>query len=559
MLRGDLAAGLTVGTMLIPQGMAYALVAGLPPVYGLYAAITPQIFYALLGTSRQLAVGPVAMDSLLVAAGVSVIAEEGSANYLAYAILLALLVGVIQLLLGCLRMGFVTNLLARPVISGFTSAAAIIIGLNQMKHLLGYPISSDPNAFLLIQEVLSNISEIHIPSVLLGVGGLVVIKLSRHIIPKMPASLLVVVLGILLVTTFNLFEQGVKIVGSIPAGLPQLLIPELNWQVLNELLPLAVTIAVVGYIEAFSVAKAIESKKRDHAVSPNQELLALGAANFFGSLFQSFPVTGGFSRSAVNYQSGANTQLASLISAMLVAVTLLFFTGIFYYLPNAILAAIILVAVSGLIDWRYARQLWKDNRLEFGLLIATFFVTLNFSMVPGILAGISLSILLLLYRLGYPHIAVLGRVPGHREFRNVKRFAHLDRWEDVLILRLDGPLTFVNIQYFRDFVLRSLDAQVMKTKAVLLDAGPVSYLDATAAQGLRDLLAHLRSREIVFYLADVIGPVRDQLHRTNLIEEIGTHNVFLDLNDAIAFHEKHEKDAFHQAAVQTGELDQNQI
>ncbi|HEY9117639.1 MAG TPA: sulfate permease, partial [Roseivirga sp.] len=449
-LRGDVFAGITVGIMLIPQGMAYALIAGLPPVYGLYASVVPQLIYAILGTSRQLSVAPVAMDSLLVATGVSVMALEGSEAYITYAIMLALLMGIAQFTLGLIRMGFITNLLARPVISGFTSAAAIIIGLNQLKYFLGIELEKSSQVYEIIVSAVNQLNQTHIATLLLGIAGVIIIKGAKRINQKIPGALIAVIVGILLVAGLGLENKGVSIVKEVPSGLPSFMMPDLSLETIQKLLPLALTIAVVAFMEAFSVAKAIEAKRRDYKVIPNQELIALGASNIVGSLFQSFPVTGGFSRSAVNHQAGANTPLASIFSAILVAITLLFLTPLFYDLPHAILAAIIMVAVAGLIDLSYARTLWRTNKVEFGLLMATFFVTLQFSMVPGIVTGIILSILILLFKAANPHMAILGRVKGFKEYRNIKRFENLETWTEVLVLRVDAPFVFVNIQTIKD-------------------------------------------------------------------------------------------------------------
>jgi SulP family sulfate permease len=547
----DLFAGLTVGIMLIPQGMAYALIAGLPPVYGLYAAIVPQLIYAILGTSRQLAVGPVAMDSLLVAAGVSVLAREGTDTYIAFAILLATFMGIFQLLLGVLRMGFITNLLSKPVISGFTSAAAIIIGLNQLKHLLGVEIEKSNRVYEIVISAFSQLGATHLITFLLGIGGIVLIKGVKKIHNSIPGALLSVIIGTLLVYLFQLDQGGVSIVESIPQGLPAFKIPDLTVKEVSELIPLALTISVVAFMEAFSVAKAIESKKRDHKVRANQELIALGAANFVGSLFQSYPVTGGFSRSAVNDQTGAVTPLSSVISATIVALILIFLTPLFYFLPKAILASVIMVAVVGLIDLKYTRQLWKDSKIEFALLMATFLITLNFSMVPGIVSGIVLSILYLLYKSAYPHIARLGRVKDHHEFRNIYRFKDLEVWENIMILRVDAPLTFINIQYFRQYIENAILESNDRIDTIILDAGPVSHLDATASQGIKDMLTYLAENNIEFLLCDVIGPVRDILQKTGLNEIIQKEHIFLDLTEAVRYATTHNEGRYKEYALQS--------
>ena len=549
-LKGDISAGMTVGVMLIPQGMAYAMIAGLPPVYGLYAAIVPQLIYAMLGTSRQLSVGPVAMDSLLVAAGVSVLATEGTQAYITFAILLAFFMGVFQFLLGTLRLGFITNLLSKPVISGFTSAAAFIIAINQLKHLLGVQLKKSNQLHEVIWSAVQKANQISWPTLMIGIGGILAILVIKKYFPKVPGALLAVVSGILVVMAFDLDGLGVKIVADIPAGLPVFIVPDFSFEAFQQLAPLAMTIAVIAFMEAYSVAKAIESKKREYGIRPNQELMALGLANVIGSMFQSYPVTGGFSRSAVNFQSGAQTQLSSVISAILVGITLLFLTGLFYYLPNAILAAIIMVAVANLIDLKFAITLWKENKVEFALLMATFLVTVSYSMVAGIVTGILLSILVLLFRLAYPHIAQLGRVKGHHEYRNIRRFKGLETWPHVLIFRVDAPLTFINIQYFRDFIEQVILAQEEGVEYVIIDAGPVSHLDATASHGLSDFLQFLKEKEITLLICDIIGPVRDTLHDTGMIDIIGKQHIFLDINGAIGFAVDHTEGQYKEIALQ---------
>ena len=552
-LGGDLFAGLTVGIMLIPQGMAYALIAGLPPVYGLYASIVPQLIYAIFGTSRQLSVAPVAMDSLLVAAGISVLATEGTDTYIASTLLLAFFMGLFQLLLGIFRMGFITNLLSKPVISGFTSAAAIIIGLNQLQYLIGAEITKSNRVFEMVFEVFQKLDEIHLPTLLIGAGGIAIIYILKRIHTAIPGALIAVSVGIMLVIGLDLSQNGVAIVEAIPVGLPSFQLPNFSLGRLSELAPLAMTISVVAFMESYSVAKAIEAKRRNYKVSPNQELIGLGAANLIGSLFQSYPVTGGFSRSAVNEQSGANTPLSSIISAVLVALTLLFLTPIFFYLPKAILASVIMVAVANLINISYVKSLWSENKLEFSLLVITFLVTLNFSMVPGIITGVLLSILILLYKSAYPHIAVLGRLEGQSEFRNIRRFKDLEVWEDKLIVRVDASLTFINIQYIKDYIQEALESNT-KISELIVDFSPVGYLDATAVQGLFGLLQTLEEKKVKLILTDIVGPVRDTLHSTGLLERIGIENIYLVLNDAL---EKQSSSSYEkrEVALQHGLVD----
>ena len=416
-LRGDLIAGLTVGVMLIPQGMAYAMIAGLPPIYGLYASTVPLIIYALLGTSRQLAVGPVAMVSLLTAAGIGVLAEGGTDTYLTLAITLALLVGIIQFALGVFKLGFLVNFLSHPVISGFTSAAALIIGLSQLKHLLGVDLARSHHVHEILIEAFGRTDDISWQTVTIGVLGILLITGVKKWLPMIPGPLLAVLFGIGATWDLGLTDFGVKIVGTVPSGLPTVAIPHISYDTMQLLLPTALAIALVSFMESIAVAKAIQAKHKDYDVSPNQELIALGAANIGGSFFQSYPVTGGFSRTAVNDQSGAKTGMASIISAGLIVLTLLFLTPIFYYLPNAILASVIMVAVFGLIDIKEARHLWHSDRSDFWMLIVTFASTLALGIEQGIGIGVLLSLGLLIFRTTRPHIAELGQVSGHGTFQ----------------------------------------------------------------------------------------------------------------------------------------------
>ena len=309
-LKGDLSAGLTVGIMLIPQGIAYAMIAGLPPIYGLYTAMIPQIVYAIFGTSRQLAVGPVAMDSLIVAAGVAALAEVGSEHFIEFAILLAFMMGVLQVAFGLFRLGFLVNFLSKPVISGFTSAASLIIGLNQLKHLLGINIHRNNKLQNLLLEAFSHLNEIHWITFSIGFGAIITIVLFKKYLKKIPAALVVVIVSILIVKFLHLEQSGVKIVGHIPEGLPSFRLPHFDKEIMIKLFPISLTLSFIAFLEAISVAKAVELKHNNYKVVPNQELIALGMGNIIGSLFQSYPSTGGFSRTAVNDQDGANTPLA---------------------------------------------------------------------------------------------------------------------------------------------------------------------------------------------------------------------------------------------------------
>jgi SulP family sulfate permease len=538
-LAGDISAGLTVGVMLIPQGMAYAMIAGLPPIYGLYASTIPIIVYALMGSSRQLAVGPVAMVSLLTAAGVGILAESGTETYIQLAILLALMVGLIHFLLGVFRLGFLVNFLSHPVISGFTSAAAILIGLSQVKHLLGINIGRAHQIHEILGEIVSKLPETHFTTFLIGLAGVGIILLSRKIHRKIPGQLLAVLFGILLVKILNLDATGVKILGDVPAGVPSFSLPVLDVDLMLKLVPTSLAIALVSFMESIAVAKAIQSKHRDYKVIPNQELRALGLANIFGSFFQSFTVTGGFSRTAVNDQAGAKSGLASILSAALIILTLLFLTQLFYALPNAILASVILVAVAGLIDIKEAIYLWKINREDFVMLIVTFISTLTLGIETGVLIGVVLSLAMVIYRTSKPHVASLGKVPGTSLYRNVNRFDGLEERDDLLIVRFDAQLYFANLNYFKEVVEGLADKKGRALRYLLIDAESINYVDSSAFHTLEEIIEEFKMQDILIFFSAVKGPVRDAMAKAGIVAKIGEDHFFMDNQSVLEYVEAH--------------------
>ncbi|MDH3709550.1 MAG: solute carrier family 26 protein [Cyclobacteriaceae bacterium] len=532
--KGDLSAGLTVGVMLIPQGMAYAMLAGLPPIYGLYASTIPLMLYAIFGTSRQLAVGPVAMVALLIVTGVGHMAEPGSETFIGLAILLALMVGVIQLSLGVFRLGFLVNFLSHPVISGFTSAAALIIGLSQLKHLLGIEIPRSNFIHEILISAVQSIDQLHLPTLGIGVGGIVVILILKRLNRSIPGPLVAVVLGVLLVYGFALQEVGVKIVQEVPQGFPKFTIPAVSSDSLTSLLPIAITIALVGFMESIAVAKAIQAKHKNYQLDANQELIGLGMANIGGAFFKAFPTTGGFSRTAVNDQAGAKTGMASIISAVLIVLTLLFLTPLFYYLPQAILASIIMVAVFGLIDFKEAKHLWKADRTDFYMLLTTFIATLTLGIELGIGIGVILSLAMVIYRSAYPHIASLGKVPGTQYYRNVERFPQVEQRPDILVMRFDAPLFFANADYFKQKLQLMAQEKEGELRLIILNAEAINNLDSSAVHMLQDCIQEFQQNGIVFYITGAIGPVRDVLYKSGLINQIGKDNLFMHVHHAVA-------------------------
>ena len=532
-LGGDLSAGITVGIMLIPQGMAYAMIAGLPPVFGLYAALIPQVVYGILGTSRQLSVGPVAMDSLLVASGLGALSLSGIDEYVSMAIFLALFMGAIQFVLGMIRMGFLVNFLSKPVISGFTSAAALIIGLSQLKHLLGTQIERSNQIHILLLNALKTIDQTNLIALGLGIAAIILIKALKKLNKRIPGALIVTVLGIVITYLFRLDQLGLSIVQEVPSGLPSFGVPSVGQDRISELFPIAMTLALIAFMEAISVAKAIEEKHRLNEVRPNQELIALGLSNVVASLFQSYPTTGGFSRTAVNDQAGANSTLASFISAAIVGLTLLFLTPLFYYLPNTVLAAIIMVAVFGLIDIQYPRTLLKNRKDEFALLIFTFVITLTVGIKEGILFGVLLSLLLLVYRSSSPHFAVLARVNQSPYYRNVKRFADEVTIDPaILIFRFDGQLYFGNKDYFKTSLMTAIEERGASLKHLILNVEPMNYIDSSAAFMLRQFFEDLKSKNITVWIAGPIGPIRDILKRSGIVSLLGEDAFFENTHNA---------------------------
>tara|TARA_R110000868_G_scaffold78284_3_gene223587 strand:+ start:40492 stop:42216 length:1725 start_codon:yes stop_codon:yes gene_type:complete len=532
----DLVAGITVGIILIPQGMAYAMIAGLPPVYGLYASLLPILVYAFLGTSRQIAVGPVAMDSLLVAAGLGTLAISGVENYIAMALFLAFMIGAFQMLLGFLRMGFLVNFMSRPVISGFTSAAAVIIIFSQLKHLLGADIASSNKFHRLVINAFQHISETNPYDFGIGIVGILIIVSFKKWFKKFPAILLVVVLSSLVVYFFNLEAYDVQVVGEVPAGLPSFRMHNFSFEKIRDIWPIALTLALVGYLEAISIGRAFEEKNKVETIEPNQELIALGASNMVGSFFQSYSVTASFSRSAINYEAGAKTTVASVISVVMVALTLLFLTPLFYNLPKAALASIIMVSVFGLIDLSYPKQLWEQRKDEFLVLLITFLITLSIGIVEGILIGVLMSLLLMVYRTSKPHFAVLGNINGSDYYKNIERFGpEVEVRPDLLIVRFDSQLYFGNSAFFKSQLFKYIKAKGPGLKAVILNAEAINYIDSTASTMLMSVIDEIHQMNVQFYIAGAIGPTRDIIFESGIVKCLDKKYLFVKIKEAVAY------------------------
>jgi SulP family sulfate permease len=546
-LFGDITAGIIVTSLLIPQGMAYALLAGLPPQIGLYASILPAIIYPLLGTSQVLAVGPVAVDSLMVAAAIAKLAPQSSSEYLALAIALAFLVGIIEIGMGVLRMGFLVNFLSRSVISGFISGAAIIIGFSQVKHLLGLKIPSTESFIELLTLILGKITEVNWVTLSLGLSSIAIllyfnqplVKLlkrqgwsEQRILPiSKSAPLLVVILGTLLVSVFQWDRvAGVKIVGMVPLGLPPLTIPSFDLQTWRSILPAALAIALVGYMEGFSGAQALASKRREK-IDPNQELIAFGAANMSAAFTGGYPVTGGVSRSVVNFAAGANTGLASIITGILVAITVMFFTSWFYFLPQTCLAATIITAVYKLIDFATLKRMWNYDKADAIAWLVTFSAVLGLGVEKGIIFGAIVALSLHLWHTSRPHIAIVGRLGESEHFRNVLRY-EVKTSPQVLAIRVDASLYFANAKYMENFLSREISDRPDVTSVVLV-CSAVNLIDASALEVLESLIADLKSIGINFYFSEVKGPVMDKLLNIGFVDYVGRDHFFLSTDIAM--------------------------
>jgi SulP family sulfate permease len=546
-LPGDLIAGGIVAVMLVPQAMAYAMLAGLPPQVGLYASILPLVAYSALGSSRALAVGPVAIASLMTASALGAVVEAGTVNYVAVALILAALSGFILLAMGIARLGVLVNFLSHPVISGFTSAAALVIGLSQLKHLLGIDVPRGGMFAETLAAIAGRLGDTNLTAAGIGLGTIALLLFMRGPFGRVLACagmapaivtpvtktgpLAAVVLTTVTVWAFGLDQAaGVAIVGRIPAGLPPIGVPSFDAALWADLLPAAMLISIVGFLESVSVAKALASKRRQK-IDANQELVALGTSNLAAAVSGGYPVTGGFSRSVVNFTAGANTPLAALITAALIAVTVVALTPLFHYLPRATLAAVILVAITNLIDWRTLRDAWTYNKADAASLAATFLSVLIAGVEAGIVFGLAVSLALYLWRTSRPHIAVVGRVGDTEHFRNIHRHT-VRTTPGVLALRIDESLYFANASYLEDYLLRAI-ADDKSVDHVVLICSAVNFIDASALETLESVTAQLRDAGVTLHLAEVKGPVADKLHRTALLDHLKPGKMFLSTHDAM--------------------------
>ena len=545
-LAGDVIAGAIVTVMLIPQSLAYAMLAGLPPQAGLYASLLPIFAYALFGSSMTLAVGPVAVASLMTATALAPLAIAGSVDYAALAVILALLSGVMLFVFGIMRLGFLAYFLSHPVISGFISGSAVVIAIGQLKYIFGI---NTPRGGIIttLHGLIVGLPTLNVSTTLLGCGALLFLFFARSYLATVLkriglsdksadlsaklAPMMVVIVATLIVNLGQLDQQAqVSIVGSVPAGLPALAIPSIQWNDIQSLWLPALLISLVGFVESVSVAQSL-ALKRNQRITPNKELLGIGAANIASALSGGYPVTGGFARSVVNFSAGANTPAAGVVSAILMAVVVAVATSWFYYLPHAVLAATIIVAVLGLIDFKTLQQSWRYDRADAISLILTFFGVIFLGVEEGIVIGVVLSLAVVVWRSSRPHMAVVGRVPGTEHFRNIDRH-DVELVHGLIALRIDESMYFANAQVLEDKI-ESLVAASSDTRAVLLIMSAVNQLDSTALAMLDELEKNLQAKNISLQFAEIKGPVLDRLLNTDLGQRmhdrifLSTHQAFL--------------------------------
>lgn len=547
-LPSDLMAGLITAIMLVPQSMAYAMLAGLPPQIGLYSSMAPLVLYGIFGTSRALAVGPVAIVSLMTATALGAALPEGasSGEYIAAAAVLALLNGLVLLALGAMRAGFLVNFLSHPVLSGFTSAAAFVIGLSQVKHLFGVSVPRGSTVDT-VTGFVGELSETNLTAFALGLGAILLMvwmrgplqkilekrSLSPFLIQLLTKSgpLVVVFFGTVLTMSLGLSEtNNVAIVKDIPLGLPDVSTPFFDQALWLSLLPSAALIGLVGYMELVSVAKALAARRRQK-IDPNQELMGLGMANIGAGFTGGYPVTGGFSRSMVNFAAGAATPLASIITATLVGLSVAFLTPLFYFLPRAILAAIILVAVASLIDFKSIKHSWQYSKSDGSAQVATIIVVLAVGIEAGILAGVVLSLVLFLWRTSRPHMAIVGQVGYTEHYRNVLR--HEVRTDpEILLLRVDENLYFANTAYLETRV-QEIVADNPEVSQIVLICSAVNFIDTSAMETLEQLIDNFHQAGVTLHLAEVKGPIMDRLSRTDFLEHLTPGRVFISTHEAV--------------------------
>jgi SulP family sulfate permease len=528
----DLIGGLTVGVMLIPQGMAYAYLAEIPPVYGLYASIVPLLVYMLMGTSIYAAIGPAALTSLLAFSGLNHAGITDPDIFLNAVILIALLSGLIQFLMGILKLGLIVNFISKPVLKGFIFGAALTIFLSQLKSATGINVDAHGSIETLV-ALISNISTFSFYTILISGISIAFLFYMKRFSKRIPNQLIVMLFSLLIIFFFNTDDSGVSILGTIPEGLPSFSIPYMDWDLIKLILPASITIAFISFVEVYAIGVSLEDKEDHGNLKPNQELIALGLSKFIGSFFMAYPTSSSFSRSAVNKQGGTKTNVATIFTVGLVVMTLLFLTPYFYFLPKAALAAIIIVAIIGLMDFQYYKTLWRIDKRDFLMLAVTTLVTFLIGVQEGIITGVVLSIMSLVYAVSFPHTAEVGLVRGSlHTFRNVDRYSETDVQDEILIYRFDAALSFANIPHFIK-KLRRFESQKKNLKFVVINATSIDSIDTTSLDSIKEIAEEYKEKDIRMMIACLKGPVRDKFEKTNMFKIIGEDNFFPSVSEAM--------------------------
>ena len=547
-LRFDLLAGLTLAAFAIPDGMAYASLAGLPPQYGLYVSIVAPLVYFFFATSRQAVVGASSSEAILLASVLAVIAAGDPYRYIMLASYTAILVGVIALFAWLFRLGFLVNLISGPVLKGFLVGTGLVIIMSQIPKILG--IAGAPSDFFAkAVYILQNLEYANLYSVAVGIAGLVILLILEKKVPRLPGSLVLVV-GAIIVTSFSsLPEKGVEIVGEVPSGLPCFSIPDVGIGDFSSVFPLAMALFLLSYVELTTIARTY-AKTRNYEINTDQELLALGASSIGTGFFQGFPIAGSFSKSAVNDRAGALTPFSGALAGLVAILVVLFFTGFLYYLPEPILAVLIIAAVINMVDFRGFLRIWSVNKYEVYIALITFAGVLIFGILGGVIIGVFLSLIGILYNISFPYIPVQGRIPGTTLYGDVARKPAKEETAGILILRVDAPLIFANSHILLARVKHLMQQQVVPVRLVVIDLSPSPIIDVTAADMINDLYDDLSAQGITLRIASASGKVRDILRASGLEKKIGAVRLDSSVNDIIKVWKADEQDLTYYSSTE---------
>jgi len=533
-LSKDIAAGLSVAAIAVPVGIAYSGLAGLPPETGLYSAILPMVAYALFGSSRQLMVGPDSATCILIAAALTPLAAFGSEQYQSYSILLAIVTGILCIIGGVLKFGFIANFLSKPILTGYLNGLAISIITGQLGKFFGFNIESG-GFFRMITEFFSKIGETHFLTFTIGFAAFVLLRIFKKIFNKIPAPLLAVIGGIAFISSMGLENSGVRFVGNVPAGFPDIVLPVFDLGILGTLVSHSLGIVLISYCSAMLTNKSF-AVKNGYSIDSNKDFIALGAANIFSGLSQGFVVSGADSRTAVNDSSGGKTQLVSVIAALTITVVVIFFTQYLEFLPVTVLSAIIISASIGLFNFAYLKKLYLVSKNEFLLAVVTSLSVITIGVIPAVLIAVGLALLRLIAKTSKPNDMILGRVEGLNSYHDINEFKNASKIPGIMIYRFEAPILFFNADFFKKRVLEITDNEKEKIQYFILDASPVLRIDITSSDVIEDLIFELKARNVVFGIAKVNGEVNAILQKSGVKDKIGKENVFENVHSAVEYY-----------------------